>query len=207
MSPTLSRHSFVRLLCTLPLPLLLSGLLSAAGGPDTPQAPDWASFFTAKLERLKTGTAGSGVTFGQHEITAFLNRDAERLFRGAARDIRVTVHEGGLRFQATANLERAGLVDNSTLGRAFRWVFAGDHPVDILLRLHGAEGQATITVESLQIKGVTMPSFLVESLGEQLGRRQDPPFRFGQPQPLPWNVERLSCLRGMVTIQVKAPTR
>ena len=207
MNATLARHPFVRLLNTLPLLLLLSGLLSAGGGPDTTQNTDWASSFATKLERLKTGTAGSGVTFGQHEITAFLNRDADRLFGGAARDIRVTVHEGGLRFQAIANLEQAGLADNSTLGRAFRWVFAGDHPVDILLRLHGAGGQGTVTVESVQIKGITMPSFLVESLGEQLGRRQNPPFRFGHPQPLPWNVDRLACLRGMVTIQVKAPTR
>lgn len=171
----------------------LLAVFMAADNPVAPSATasDPSRSCEAKINSIRQGQASGTVQFSENEINAYLSANLNRFGTSSPREMTVKFKKDLALITAVVNLEDAKIKFESLLEKAFAWILAGTHRLQMEIKLTAKDGRGIYDFESFHVDGLPVPVFVIRTVASQLASRQKTVILPAEPFQLPFNLK--SC--------------
>ena len=148
-------------------------------------------------DRLRSG---SRVVFTPAELAAFAQQEAP----DGVRDTRLVLGKGVAYGSALIDFGKVRRAQGHPPGWLASKLLDGERPVRVAARIESARGTATVTVESVQVSGLTVDGRMLDFLISQVLLPNYPDAKVGRPFELAHGVDRLEVKPSQVDVVIGA---
>jgi hypothetical protein len=157
-----------------------------------------------KIALLEAGPAAQSqtVTMTQDELNAFFAEGGVQVPKGLS-NIKFDLHPGIVHATSEVNFDQLSEGHGGGGNPIFSALFSGTHDVDAEAKASGANGQGTVTIESVKLDGVQVPKSALEYLIQHYVKPKYPQAGMTSTFELPAKIDSASVQQGQVELVQK----
>ena len=157
-----------------------------------------------KIATLEAGptNASQTVTFTQDELNAFLNEGGVQLPKGVS-NVKFDLRPAVVHATSEVNFDQLSEGHGGGGNPIFSALFSGTHDVDAEAQASGANGEGTVTIQSVKLDGVQVPKSALEYLIQHYVKPKYPQAGMTSTFELPAKIETAVVQQGQVELVQK----